>query len=116
MSAFGHNCIINVASKDWGNVDGTSCSTPVFAGVISNLNGYQKSRGKPVLGFVNPLLYKMYGENSNTFNDVLVGNSSCTEAMCCGQDFGFLATNGWDLVSGLGTPNVEEMKKYLSSH
>lgn len=115
VSAFGHNCLIST-QMGWTNVDGTSCASPVFAGVITNLNSYQKSRGKPTLGFVNPLLYKMHTDKPQTFNDVLVGNSTCTEAYCCGQQFGFVATKGWDPVGGLGTPNIEEMKVYLSMY
>lgn len=112
VSAFGHNCMIH--SGTWHNADGTSCSSPVFAGVITNLNAYQKSRGKPVLGFANPLLYRMYEDIPSTFNDVTIGNSTCTESYCCGPQYGFIAAKGWDPVAGLGTPNVEEMKRYLS--
>ncbi len=56
VSAVGHNCAIY--ELGWEFVDGTSCSTPVFAGIITNLNSFQKQRGKPILGFANPLLYK----------------------------------------------------------
>lgn len=37
-------------------VDGTSCSSPVFAGMVSNLNAIRIAAGKPVLGFLNPLI------------------------------------------------------------
>lgn len=112
VSAFGHNCFI----MDSGNTkteDGTSCAAPIFAGVLTELNAYQMSRGRPLLGYVNPLLYQMYDVNQKTFNDVLVGDSAGTEMMSCGRDFGFLATKGWDPVSGLGTPNIDEMKRTL---
>ncbi len=55
----------------------------------------------------------MYLESPNTFNDVTLGTTACTEFKCCGQDFGFLANQAWDPVGGLGTPNVENMKNYL---
>lgn len=113
VSAFGHNCAVYGSYLGWGPVDGSSCASPIFAGIITHLNAYQLSKGRPLLGFVNPLLYKLYDTNSKTFHDIVVGNSSCTESMCCGPDFGFLATKGWDPVSGLGTPNVSEMKKEL---
>ncbi len=114
VSAFGHNCVVHQNGIGWVNIDGTSCASPVFAGVITNLNAYQLSRGKPTLGFANPLLYKMFGKSPNAFNDVTTGNSTCTEAGCCGDQFGFVATTGWDPVAGMGTPNVEEMKRYLT--
>jgi len=119
VSAFGHNCIIqmnNLFQEGWINIDGTSCSSPIFAGIITSLNAYQKSRGKPILGFVNPLLYRMHREVPNTFNDIIYGNSTCTEYDCCGVEFGFIGSKGWDPVSGLGTPNVEEMIRWLSIH
>lgn len=98
------NCA--VYSGAWMTVDGTSCSSPTFAGIVANLNAYQLSQGKPTLGFSNPLFYQMYYDNANTFSDVRVGNSSCTEAECCDSNFGFQAAAGWDPVGGLGTPNV----------
>lgn len=118
VSAFGHNCIIYLGDFGWQNVDGTSCSSPIFAGVITNLNAFQKSRGKPTLGFVNPLLYKMYRENPDTFNDITVGKTGCTEYTCCQPitQYGFSATKGWDSASGLGTPNVEKMKEYMEKN
>jgi len=128
VSAVGHNCIVNVRDGTglgtWQYVDGTSCSAPVFAGIIAQLNYLQKQRGKPVLGFVNPLLYKMYADNPQTFNDVTEGTTQCTEFLCCAQeagyccteDFGFQAAPGYDLVSGLGTPNVQQMIEYLYSY
>jgi len=113
VSAFGHNCIVYDKYSGWQGIDGTSCASPIFAGVITQMNSFQLKRGRPLLGFVNPLLYKMYGEFSNTFNDIRVGNSSCTESTCCNHQFGFQATEGWDTVSGLGTPNVGMILEYL---
>jgi subtilase family serine protease len=116
ISAFGHNCITRSVFLGWENADGTSCASPIIAGGIANLNGFLKSLrndSSATLGFVNPLLYKMGREMPSAFNDVLVGNSSCTEAACCGPQFGFVATEGWDAASGWGTPNYEQMKRYI---
>lgn len=126
VSAVGHNCIVNLRDGtglgQWAYLDGTSCSAPVFAGVITRLNYFRKQQGKPVLGFVNPLLYKMASESPRTFNDVTKGTTQCTEHFCyyndqywCTEDFGFQATKGWDPVGGLGTPNVGQMLEYLSN-
>jgi len=112
VSAFGHNCPIK-DQYGWDNIDGTSCSSPIFAGIIANLNAFQKSRNRPILGYVNPLLYKIYREDKTTFNDITTGYSGCTESRCCSKDFGFHASEGWDAISGLGTPNVENIKRYL---
>jgi len=93
--------------------DGTSMATPTFSGIMSVLNSHQiKLTGKP-LGFVSPLLYKMWGDNPTTFNDVIIGDNICTEQGCAGCK-GWLATKGWDPVTGLGTPNFGNMLAYIT--
>jgi subtilase family serine protease len=118
VSAIGHNCAV-FDSGEISDVDGTSCSSPVFAAIVSLLNDYQVSNGKSKLGFINPILYEM--AKDNVFNDWTVGNNWCTEYNCCpvrgqnaGSDFGYMATKGWDPVYGLGTPNVGKMIDWLS--
>ena len=113
--ALGHNC------PTWQNgglaaVDGTSCSSPMFAGFVGVLNQQRITQGKSKLGFLNPLLYHLYattrGTNRSVFTDVMEGNNWCTEYMCCpmrqdgGSDFGYLASKGFDAVAGLGIMNV----------
>ncbi|KAJ7748309.1 family S53 protease [Mycena maculata] len=78
---------------------GTSCSTPIFASMVSLLNDRLIAAGKPVLGFLNPFLYSPLGRAALT--DITVGNNPG-----CGTD-GFFARTGWDPVTGLGTPNFE---------
>jgi len=87
-----------------------------MAGIITYLNNYQLSKGRPLLGFVNPLLYKAYEHDATSFNDISHGNSSCTEYSCCGDQYGFVPQkNMWDVVSGLGTPNVGKILSFLNS-
>lgn len=108
VSALGHNCPV-VSGGQIMPVDGTSCSSPVFASLIALLNDYQTSKGKPKLGFVNPVLYKM----TNAFRDITGGNNWCTEMQCCNSSFGYEGTAGWDPVTGLGTPNFGKMLDWL---
>lgn len=54
VAVVGHNYIISLGGPT--QVDGTSCSSPVFAGMVSNLNAIRIAAGKPVLGFLNPLI------------------------------------------------------------
>ncbi|KAH9053897.1 subtilisin-like protein [Lactarius vividus] len=76
--------------------EGTSCSAPIVAGVISLLNDYRLSQGRPPLGFLNPWLY---GGGLNGLNDIVSGsNPGC-------DTNGFPAIVGWDPVTGLGTPD-----------
>lgn len=80
-------------------VDGTSASTPTFAGVISLVNDALLASGKPTLGFLNPWLY---AGGYETFTDVTMGSAvGCAEL---GNGLGFPAKVGWDAVSGFGTP------------
>lgn len=116
IAVFGHNCAMYTKAFGWQGGDGTSCSAPLLAGIIAYLNDYQQSRNRPVLGFVNPLIYKMRRESPETFNDISDGDSACTEMTCCGRNYGFLPAKGsWDPLSGVGSPRVTEMKNYLDN-
>ncbi|KAH9063975.1 subtilisin-like protein [Lactarius vividus] len=81
-------------------MEGTSCSAPVVAGIISLLNDYQLSKNRPVLGFLNPWLY---GTANQGFNDITSGSNPG-----CGTN-GFSALPGWDPVTGLGTPDFRRL-------
>jgi len=102
--------------------DGTNCSSPIFATIIGILNQYQINRGKSKLGFLNPVLYQMYCDESTILNDITIGNNWCTEDTCCptnnngGSNFGYNATAGYDTLTGLGTPNVSKMMEWLDKH
>ncbi|KAI0058592.1 family S53 protease [Artomyces pyxidatus] len=75
---------------------GTSCASPIFASVISLLNDRLIAAGKPVLGFLNPFLYS---SGASSLKDITSGsNPGC-------KTKGFHAVDGWDPVTGLGTPN-----------
>jgi hypothetical protein len=121
ISTVGHNC------PTWQNnylsqVDGTSCSSPMMGSIIALINSHQRSMGKPRLGLAAPILYAMYYSDPTIFNDITVGNNWCTESMCCptrsngGSDYGYVATKGFDPVTGLGTPNVGKMLSWLDIH
>jgi len=114
VSALGHYCPIVSGGQVMG-VDGTSCSAPVFAALVALLNDHQVSQGKPKLGFINPVLYKMWSDNKKTFHDITQGNNWCTEMQCCNSTFGYEAAVGWDPVTGLGTPNFGLMVEWLDA-
>ena len=82
-------------------VAGTSASTPTVAGIISLINDARLTKKMPVMGFLNPFLYK----NSGTMYDV---TSGCNEG-CLAHDKGFCAFQQWDPVTGNGTPNFPAM-------
>jgi tripeptidyl-peptidase-1 len=89
-------------------IGGTSASAPTFSAVISLLNEQQLLRGRPPLGFLNNWLYQSAAASSSAFFDVVQGNNADG---CCIH--GFRATQGWDAVTGLGTPNYRQLKAML---
>jgi tripeptidyl-peptidase-1 len=121
VSVVGHSCpVIDNGSPT--PIDGTSCSSPIMASLIALLNDYQVSKGKPKLGFINPVLYKMAKDNPKIFKDVEDGNNWSTEDGNCperadgGSDFGYKAGKGFDPVYGLGMPNIGLMKEWLDKN
>lgn len=54
-------------------VDGTSCSTPIFSGIISLANAARIAAGKKVLGFVNPAIYTIGAAGGPEFTDITGG-------------------------------------------
>lgn len=91
-----------------------SASAPVVAGIVSRLNAARLAQGMPRMGFLNPWLY---GNGRSGLTDIIHGRSSG----CAGYSNGFLtpqvpgagwnATEGWDAVTGLGTPSFQKLLK-----
>eukprot|EP01101_Sappina_pedata_P004078 TRINITY_DN1672_c0_g1_i1.p1 TRINITY_DN1672_c0_g1~~TRINITY_DN1672_c0_g1_i1.p1 ORF type:complete len:725 (+),score=304.26 TRINITY_DN1672_c0_g1_i1:48-2222(+) len=106
FATVGHNIMVAQSGTFYG-VDGTSCSAPIFGGIISLLNSLRMNAGAPQLGFVNPLFYQLATVVPDAFRDIVVGDNRCGESgfipECCTA--AFRATDGWDAVSGLGSPN-----------
>ncbi|KAK0502015.1 family S53 protease-like protein [Armillaria luteobubalina] len=100
VAAQGSDVLI-VAGGQGYLVDGTSCSSPIFASVISLINDRLIAAGKPVLGFLNPFLYA----NLKAFFEITSGSNPG-----CGTS-GFPARAGWNPVTGLGTPNFAALLK-----
>ncbi len=92
---------------------GTSAATPVFAGVLTLLNQYLLATGAQAvagLGNVNPRLYALAQTNPGVFHDVTSGDNivkvTCgtrSTRNCDAGSFGYSATAGYDLATGLGS-------------
>lgn len=89
-------------------IGGTSMACPIFAGILNRINEERLKAGKKVIGFANPAMYK----NPSMFRDVTLGAHS-GEGLCNGK--GFKAVQGWDPITGLGTPKYADMVKYFNS-
>jgi subtilase family serine protease len=81
---------------------GTSEGAPQWAGIVALAN---QARRHGTVGFMNPALYAIgenAGEYSRDFHDITVGNNGFFGP-------GFSAGPGYDLPTGLGTPNVANL-------
>ncbi len=83
-----HSC-----SGGWGAIGGTSIGAPLVSDLVAVA---AQACGVPRLGFINPSLYAM---SSTGFIDVTTGNN---DLFNIGE---YSAGPGYDMASGLGTPN-----------
>ena len=82
-------------------IGGTSWSAPVWAAFCALINEARTNAGKQPLGFLCPLIYPLMG--TACFRDVKTGNNG-----------DFTAVPGYDLVTGIGVPNLKELVAALS--
>jgi hypothetical protein len=102
--------VYDVSEGGWTTIGGTSSATPIWAAMLALVNASSTCASHPVtrggVGFVSPLLYAVAsdpGAYDASFNDITTGNNDIY-----GIDNGlvFPATTGYDLASGLGSPQV----------
>jgi subtilase family serine protease len=81
---------------------GTSCAAPLWAGFCALINQQSVTVNGTTVGFLNPALYAIANSaNYNAcFHDITTGNNIGTETPGL-----FYAVTGYDLCTGLGTPN-----------
>ena len=74
---------------------GTSFAAPMWAGYLALINQQSVANGHKTLGFINPLIYPIAAGSSYTtdFHDITSGSNGAS------------ATTGFDLATGLGSPN-----------
>jgi kumamolisin len=75
---------------------GTSLACPIWAAIGALINQGRASAGAGPIGLLNPHLYPLSGTGS--FNDVTSGSNGA-----------YSAGPGYDLCSGLGSPNVARL-------
>jgi hypothetical protein len=98
------------APNGWSTIGGTSSSAPLWAAMLALVNASSTctagSRTTHGVGFVSPLLYAVASvpaDYAASFNDITEGNNDVY-----GVDDGatFAATTGFDMASGLGSPQL----------
>jgi len=89
-----------VSGPDGG---GTSSAAPLWAAFTALVNQQAAGNGKPPVGFINPALYAIannVGNYSACFHDITTGANTNSFSPT-----NYLAVAGYDLCTGLGTPN-----------
>ncbi len=85
-------------------VGGTSCAAPLWAGFCALVNQQSVATSGPTnfVGFLNPALYAIAASSNynSCFHDIATGNNIGTNTPGL-----FNAVPGYDLATGLGTPN-----------
>jgi hypothetical protein len=102
---------------------GTSAAAPLWASLITQFNTIFADQGLPNLGYMNDLLYIAAAVTPASFNDITIGSNTssflyATPGTYTTLDFegtgnvsidttgfGYSAGYGYDLVTGLGSPN-----------
>lgn len=82
---------------------GTSQAAPVWAGLAAVINQLLADQGLAPLGDLNPLLYQVAkGSAVPGFRDIELGGNAISPG-----------GTGYDMVTGLGSPNVENLVKNI---
>ncbi|KAL1635295.1 hypothetical protein SLS56_001718 [Neofusicoccum ribis] len=106
VALIGNDYVVTVGGYSF-QAKGTSASTPVFAAMVALLNDLRLRAGKPVLGFLNPLLYSEKAKG--VYRDVVEGQTGgCSDATSF--EPGWEALPGWDAATGLGEPDWEKLR------
>lgn len=104
---------------------GTSASAPVWAGILARANSLRIRNGLNSTGLISQTLYEIARTDASAsipaFNDITIGSNNCgefnntsLEPTCLVSCYGYPAAPGFDLVTGLGTPNVGMLLDLLS--
>ena len=84
----------------WGEYGGTSIGSPMWAGLIAIADQARAAKGETTLDGPTqllPALYQISQTDPHAFQDITQGNN------------GYSAGPGYDLVTGLGTPNAQNL-------
>jgi hypothetical protein len=96
-----------------GFFGGTSCAAPLWAGFTALVNEQATNDGLAPVGFLNPAIYaigKSAAYNSD-FHDITAGNNT---NLAAGPNKWF-AVPGYDLCTGWGTPNGQNLINALAT-
>ncbi|HTX62995.1 MAG TPA: S53 family peptidase [Acidimicrobiales bacterium] len=83
---------------------GTSLAAPLWAGFTALIDQYLSGKHKPPLGYADPYLYRLASTSQRypPFHDITRGGNAV-----------YPATRGYDMATGLGSPNVWNLARDL---
>jgi len=95
------------SSSAWITGGGTSQSAPIWAGLTALIDEYLQRQGLHPVGFMNPALYQIAARATpyQAFHDITVGTNLY-----------YPATPGYDMASGLGTPDTWNLARDLEAY
>jgi kumamolisin len=93
-------------SGAWIVVGGTSAATPLWASLTTDTNEYLSGLGDATLGSANADLYKLFNttQTYTAYHDITTGNN-----------LHYSATTGYDVASGIGTPDAWNLARDATS-
>jgi hypothetical protein len=94
----------------WGSWIGTSLASPTWAAITALIDDSTAKCRTSAVGFLDPALYKLAGSTPADFNDITVGNNAHGDPLLKGK---YPATKGYDLATGLGTPEAANLAQSL---
>lgn len=107
---------------------GTSAATPLWASLTARFDAIFADHELPNLGFYNDLIYSAAAVAPASFNDISVGNNIDSFVYGSFDDYrlpggdeiiptgdGYTAGYGYDLASGLGSPNGVVLARTLAT-
>ena len=110
--------VFDQGSGGWGGGGGTSAATPLEAAIVALVIEQERKAGRPRLGSLPPLLYKLArgSDYHSIFFDITKGTSSRRPNSVVGRTpAGGAAQPGYDLATGLGSPNAAAFADAVAS-
>jgi subtilase family serine protease len=99
-------------TPSWYSAGGTSLATPQWAAITAVGNALRAVAGKSAVAAINPLLYTKIAAVSGNYASVFADIRSGADGICATCSAG----TGYDLPTGLGTPNVAKLLPYLTAN
>jgi subtilase family serine protease len=93
----------NGSAAPWIQIGGTSLASPMFAGLIAVADQGRAINGLSSLDGPSQMLPMIYSAPTSNFHDITRGNNG-----------GFSATVGYDLVTGRGSPVADQLVPTLA--